>query len=167
MWIVAKIKNNNKSVLKESFKSLFGSVPELYAPKILVEKKVKNKIYKKDKFILENYVLLKHDNFFDLKTLSSIKYLKGLEYILPFFKSSQSEIKNFISNCKKNENKFGYLSQSFFDLVLYKKYNFGRGPFINFVAELIEFQRNKIKVMVGNYTISINSKTKDCVLKTI
>ncbi len=158
MWIVAKIKKNEYAVLKDSFKNLLGSVPEFYSPKILIEKIVKNRIYKLDKLLLGNYIFIKHEKFLDLKLMSSLKYLKGVEYILPFLNSSQREILNFISKCKNNEDSLGYLSQNFFNLEINKKYNFNSGPFVKFVAEILEQQKNRIKVLVCNYTVCINSK---------
>ena len=158
MWIIAKIKKNESAVLKDSFKNLLGSVPDFYTPKILIEKIVKNRIYKLDKLLLGNYIFIKHEKFVDLKMKSSLNYLKGVEYILPFLNSSQKEILNFILKCKNNEDKFGYLSQNFFNLEINKKYNFNSGPFVKFVAEILEKQKNKIKVLVCNYTVCINSK---------
>lgn len=158
MWIVAQIKHNESSILIESFKEKLGSSPELYSPKILIEKITKNKISSKKKFILDNYVFLKHEKFIDKKIVSSLKYTKGLQYILPFFENSQKEILAFISKCKTNENKLGYLSQSFFELVLNKKLELNTGPFAKFVGEVIEIQKNKIKLLVKNYTVSISSE---------
>ena len=103
-------------------------------------------------------MFLKHEKFTDKKIVSSLKYSKGLQYILPFFENSQKEILAFINKCKTNENKLGYLSQSFFELVLNKKLEFNTGPFAKFVGEVIEIQKNKIKVLVKNYTVSISSE---------
>ena len=62
MWIVAQIKQNESSTLIESLKEKLGSSPELYSPKILIDKITKNRISSKKKFILDNYVFLKHEN---------------------------------------------------------------------------------------------------------
>ena len=99
--------------------------------------------------------------------MSSIRYLKGLDYILPFVKSSQEEISSFILKCKDNENELGYLTQNFFNLIINEKFNFNSGPFVKFIGEILELQKNRIRVLVGNYTVSINSKKSDCILKTI
>lgn len=158
MWIVAQIKQNESSTLMESLKEKLGSSPELYSPKILIEKITRNRISSKKKFILDNYVFLKHEKFTDKKFVSSLKYTKGLQYILPFFENSQKEILEFINKCKTNENKLGYLSQNFFEVVLNKKLEFNAGPFAKFIGEVIEIQKNKIKILVKNYTVSINSE---------
>ena len=65
-------------------------------PKISIEKIVKNKILKFDNSILGDYIFIKHKNFENIDVMSSIRYLKGLDYILPFVKSSQEEISSFI-----------------------------------------------------------------------
>ena len=158
MWIVAKIKNKEFNILKKSLRETLGSEPELYGPKILVDNFSNNKISKKRKFILNDYIFMKHEKFNRESEIRSIKYLKGMNFILPFFNSSQNEIISFINKCKENENKFGYLSQSFFDLVINKKIQFKTGPFSKFVGALIEVQKNKLKVLVKNYLVSINSK---------
>ena len=158
MWIVAKIKNKEFNTLKNSLRKKLGSAPELYGPKIQIDKIIKNKLYSKKKFILENYIFLKHEKFLNKSNLNSIKYIKGVDIILPFFDSSQNEIINFIEKCKKNENKLGYLSQSFFDLIANRKIEFNSGPFSRFVGELVEVHKNKIKVLVKNYLVSVNSK---------
>ena len=102
-------------------------------------------------------MFLKHEKFLDKKIVSSLKYTKGLLF-LPFFENSQKEILAFINKCKTNENKLGYLSQSFFELVLNKKLELNTGPFAKFVGEVIEIQKNKIKLLVKNYTVSISSE---------
>ena len=78
--------------------------------------------------------------------------------ILPFFNGSQGEIVNFIKKCKENENKFGFLTQNFFELVSNKKIEFNSGPFSKFVGKLVKVQKNKITVLVENYIVSIKSK---------
>tara|TARA_B100000965_G_C19545734_1_gene737726 strand:- start:656 stop:1147 length:492 start_codon:yes stop_codon:yes gene_type:complete len=158
MWIIAKIKNKEFYFLKNALNNKLGSEAELYGPKILVDKLVKNKFQKKKKFILENYIFLKHEKFLDKSILNSIRYLKGIELILPFFNSSQKEIINFVKKCKENENKFGYLTQEFFTLVENKKIEFSSGPFLRFVGELIDIQKKKIKVLVKNHIVSFNSE---------
>ena len=158
MCIVSKIKKNEFSTLKDSLSKRLGSKPEFYSPKILIDSLIKNKLHRKKKYILENYVFLKHDKFLNKGTLNTIKYLKGIDFVLPFFNSSQNEIINFIKKCKDNENKLGYLSQSFFELVNNKNIEFSTGPFSKFVGALIEVQKNKIKVLVNNYLVSINSQ---------
>ena len=158
MWIVAKINNKEFNTFKKALISNLGIIPEIYGPKILTEKIIKNKIHRKKEFILNNYIFLKHNKFLDKKILNSLNYLRGLNMILPFSESSQYEITNFIKKCKENENRLGYLSQNFFDLILNKHVKFNSGPFSKFIGKLIEIQKNKIKVLVKNCLITVNTK---------
>ena len=158
MWIVAKINNKEFNTFKKALISNLGIIPEIYGPKILTEKIIKNKIHRKKEFILNNYIFLKHNKFLDKKILNSLNYLRGLNMILPFSESSQYEITNFIKKCKENENRLGYLSQNFFDLILNKHVKFNSGPFSKFIGKLIEIQKNKIKVLVKNCLITLNTK---------
>ena len=48
------------------------------------------------------------------------------------------------------ENKDGYLTQAFFKSIIVKKAQFVSGPFTNMMFEIIEKQKNKIKILVGN-----------------
>lgn len=157
MWVIVKIKNKEFNTFKHSLKERLGSLPEIYGPKIQIDKFIKNKLHKKSIFILESYIFLRHEKFFNKSILTTLKNLKGLEMILPFFDSSQNEINSFIKRCKDNENKFGFLKQSFFDLVLKKKIEFSSGPFSKFIGKLINIEKNKITVLVKNYFVSIKS----------
>ena len=97
MWIVVKIKKNEFNILKKSLRETLGSEPELYGPKILVDNFSNNKISRKRKFILNDYIFMKHEKFKNDNELRSIRYLKGMNFILPFFNSSQNEIISFIN----------------------------------------------------------------------
>ena len=77
-------------------------------------------------------------------------FIKGLSYILDGYQNSQDEIKNFISKCKNSENKNGYLSANFFDVELEKNYKFRSGPFLNHIFKVIEINKKKFKITMGN-----------------
>tara|TARA_Y100000591_G_C21401857_1_gene483193 strand:+ start:51 stop:545 length:495 start_codon:yes stop_codon:yes gene_type:complete len=161
MWIVAKMKKNQINILQESIKKKIGSESELYIPKIQITKMIKGKLLNKEsKFLLGNYFFIKNNKFENSAILETLKYLKGLHSIVPFAISSQREIIDFINKCKKNENKSGFISQSFFNLIINKKIKFYSGPLTNFICELIEVEKNKIKVLVNNYMVTVNSKNK-------
>ena len=85
--------------------------------------------------------------------------MKGLEYFLEGCNQNQSNITKFIEYCKAYENEKGYLTQSFFKTTIKGKAKFISGPFTNMIFEIIEKQRNKLKILVGNVvtTISDNS----------
>lgn len=161
MWIVVKMKKNQINILQESIKKKIGFESEVYAPKIQINKMIKGKLLNKEsKFLLGNYFFIKNNKFENSAILETLKYLKGLHSIIPFAISSQKEIINFINKCKKNENKSGFISQSFFNLIINKKIKFYSGPLTSFICELIEVEKNKIKVLVNNYMVTVNSKNK-------
>ena len=56
------------------------------------------------------------------------------------------------------ENENGYLSQNFYDLQINSKYRFSTGPFVEKIFEIINFQKNKIEILVGNIKTTIKDK---------
>ena len=87
-----------------------------------------------------------------------MKFSKGLKYFLGGFKKSQVEINKFIKKCKSLENKNGYISEAFFEVTLNTKYQFISGPFSNRIFEIINLQKNKIKILIGNVKTTINKQ---------
>ena len=161
MWVVAKMKRNQIYILQDNIKKKLGSETEVYVPKIQISKIIKGKLINKEsKFLLGNYFFIKNSKFENSAILETLKYLKGLHSIIPFAISSQKEIIDFINKCKKNENESGFISQSFFNLITNKKIKFYSGPLTSFICELIEVEKNRIKVLVNNYMVTVNSKNK-------
>lgn len=161
MWLVAKMKKNQINILQESIMKKIGPETEVYAPKIQISKVTKGKmINKESKFLLGNYFFMKNNDFENSAILETAKHLKGLHSIIPFAISSQREIIDFINKCKKNEDDTGFISQSFFSLISNKKIKFYSGPLTSFICELIEVEKNKIKVLVNNYMVTVNSKNR-------
>ena len=66
------------------------------------------------------------------------------------FYKSQKEIKEFIKKCKKSENENGFISADFFDIELNKKYKFNSGPLLNLIFQVVEVQKTKFKVLMGD-----------------
>ena len=64
----------------------------------------------------------------------------------------------FIDYCKTFENKEGYLTQSFFQTIVTNKAKFISGPFTNMVFEIIERQKNKLKILIGSIVTTIPNK---------
>lgn len=158
MWVIAKINKESeltifKSELNKKIKDKFKV--EYYFPKIIV----KNKISTKTKNILGNYIFCFHEKFDDLKNILSIKYIKGLNYFLDNAKNSQREIKEFISLCKKNENPLGYLDQSFFRDLIFKKGKFINSPLSNLVFEIINNNKKYLEILLGNKQIKISKNS--------
>ena len=159
MWMVAKIKKKELHLFKEELIKKFGPEIKFYSPKIQYQKCIKNKIKKIDQFILGNYVFCYHEKLKQTKTMNEIKFLKGLEYFLQGYCENQNEIINFINYCKSFENKDGYLTQGFFKTMILRKAQFVSGPFVDMVFEIIEKQKNKLKILVGNIVTTIPNKT--------
>ena len=115
MWAVLKFDKKNIHNLKKDFSDKLGNGLKFYMPKIQLKKFNKKHIILVDKLILGDYLFCFHQKFSKLSTLSTLKYAKGLKYILDDFLSSQNEIECFIKKCQENEDENGYVNPSFFD----------------------------------------------------
>ncbi|MDC0232276.1 hypothetical protein OAJ72_03220, partial [Pelagibacteraceae bacterium] len=69
---------------------------------------------------------------------------------------SQNEIKKFIDKCKNSEDKNGYLSQNFFELYVNSNYKFYSGPFAETIFKIVDLQKNKINILLGDIKTTIN-----------
>jgi hypothetical protein len=159
MWVVAKVKIKKLNTFKKDLDDKMCSKVKFYHPKIQYHKFFGDKIKKYEKSILDNYIFCYHDEFKDSKNVNNLKFLKGLEYFLEGCKQNQNQILKFISYCKSFENDKGFLTQSFFANMVMKKAKFISGPFTNIIFEIIEKQKNKLKILIGNIVTTIPSKT--------
>ena len=141
--------------MKKRFTEFLGESPNFYIPKIKYQKIIGKKLKTFEKFVLEGYLICYHSKFNDSKTLFKLRHTKGLSYFLEGFKENQKEISLFVELCKKNEDKNGYLSQSFFENSNSKKGKFISGPFTNMVFDIISRQKNKLKILIGNIKTTI------------
>jgi hypothetical protein len=158
MWAIIKFNKKDLNLLKEDLGKKLGSAPEIYIPKLQLQYVRQNKHFKKDFFILGDYLFCFHESFKSMKVITSLKYCKGLVYFLDGFKSSQREIKNFIFKCSSNEDKKGYLKQTFFELCTKKDFKFVSGPFTDVLFKIISIQKNKLEILVGNIVMTISDK---------
>ena len=155
MWIVAKIKIKNLNTFKKDITQKIGNDIKFYHPKVEYHQYFGDKVKRFEKLILENYIFCYHKKFKDNKILNKIKFLKGLEYFLQGHYQNQNEIIKFINHCKVFENKNGYLSQAFLKAMIKKRAQFVSGPFTNMVFEILEKQKNKLKILIGNFVTTI------------
>ena len=164
MWIVAKTKRKELNIFKEKLIMKFGKEIKFYYPKIEYHKWYKNKLKKTEKLLLENYVFCHHAKFNEINYINDIKFIKGLEYFLKGHDTDQKEIIKFIEHCRAFENSKGYLTTDFFKIMITKKAKFLSGPFTNMIFEILERQKNKLKILVGNIvtTISDNNNYLYC-----
>ena len=158
MWVVAKIKIKEIQIFKKELIEKFGREVSFYCPKITFTKNFK-KEKKIDKFILEGYIFCHHNSFNKNNIISEIQFIKGLQYFLKGYCENQNEIKKFIEYCKSFENEDGYLKPSFFNKMVKTKGQFISGPFTNMMFEIIERQKKKLKVLVGNVITTISDST--------
>ena len=158
MWLVIKYKTNQINFLINNLQETIGELPEMCIPKI----KSRNKNSKKnsDLFLLEDYLICYHKKFSENSTLIQLKYLKGLKYYLDGFQNQQLQIQKFVKYCR-NYEKNGYISQEFFNNINFERGKFISGPFTNLVFNILERNKKKLKVLVGNFKTTINL-SKDC-----
>lgn len=156
MWLVAKIKTKDINLFKKNLVEKFGKETKFYAPKVLFSHSLKNKLKQFDKLVLENYIFCYHEKFNNSYIINTLQYTKGLQYFLNGYLESQKEIEKFIFYCKSFENKNGYLKPLFFKKVLKDKGQFTTGPFSNLMFEIIEKQKNKLKILVGNFVTTVS-----------
>ena len=144
MWTVIKFDKKNLNLFKEDLKKKLGKDFKIYIPKIRLQRFQNNKLVYKDFNLLGDYLFCYHQSFKNKKNINSLKFSRGLKYFLDGFYESQKEI--------------SVLSKSFFDLNINKKYKFTSGPFTNMIFKIIDLQKNKIQVLIGDLKTSINRK---------
>ncbi len=158
MWAVLKFNDKNLSLLREDLSNKLGKDFKIYIPKLRIQRYKNNKLITKEINLLGDYLFCFHKNLEDHKILNSLKFIRGLRYFLEGFTGSQNDIRNFIAKCKESESKEGYLSRNFFDLDINKKYRFSSGPFANKIFQIIDLQKNRIKILMGNIKTTIKNK---------
>ena len=158
MWVVAKVKIKNLVMFKKKLAEKMGSDVRFYYPRIEYHKYNGNKVKIFEKHVLESYIFCYHENFKKACFINEVKFLNGLQYFLEGCNQNQNNIIKFINYCKTFENEKGYLNQSFFKSIISKKAKFISGPFTNLIFEIIEKQKNKLKILVGNIVTTIPNK---------
>ncbi len=158
MWTIIKFDSKNLEFLKKDFKKKLGKDVAIYSPKLLIEKYKKNKLVGKEFNLLGDYLFCFHSKFKDPETLNLLKFTKGLKYFLGGFYQSQKEIEIFIKKCQASENSKGYLTQNFFELYKNSNYIFTSGPFSEKIFKIINLQKNKINILLGNIKTTIKNK---------
>ena len=149
MWIVLKYKKKEFSFLKQDFRKVLGDLPLIFRPKFKYQKLVKNKLQFLEKDILNDYLICYHEKFQNINMLAILKNLRGLKYFLIDSKINQREIISFIDYCKKNQDLNGYIKQSFFEFSNIQKGMFLSGPFTNIIFNVIQKERNKLKIGIS------------------
>ena len=155
MWIVAKYDKKKANFFLDDLKKKLKDEVVIYNPKVKIEKFYKKKLISKEFNILGDYIFCFNPKFANQKILDNLQFTKGLKYFLSGFYKSQKEIKDFIKKCKKSENENGFISADFFDIELNKKYKFNNGPLLNLIFQVVEIQKTKFKVIMGDKIATI------------
>ena len=158
MWAILKFEKNNLSLLKDDLNKKLGQNTKIYIPKLRIQKFQNKKLKSKEINLLGDYMFFFHKNLKEKKIINSLRYTRGLKYFLNGFNQSQKEIEKFIEKCKVSENQDGFLSKEFFELELNKKYKFSSGPFSDKIFQIVNLQKKRIKVLIGNMKTTIKRK---------
>lgn len=161
MWVIIKFKKNETEILKKSLKLILGENPEFYLPKVKFTKIVKGKIKEYRKDLLDKYILCQHSKFADSKFIQAMNYAKGLQFLLDGYKENQTNITNFINNCKSHENDDGFLKQSFFNNLIKDKIQFHSGPFSRLIFDVIEDRKKEIEILKDKIKLKISKEQKN------
>ena len=158
MWAILKFERKELGLLKSQLKERLGKDHSIYQPKMMMQSFKKNKLIKKEFNLLGNYLFLYNKSETEKILIDKIKYLKGVKYFLNGFSIYQTEIKDFINKCRSSENEQGFISQSFLEIKMDIDYKFSSGPFTQKIFKIIDVQKNKIKILMGSISATINKK---------
>ena len=110
MWTIVKIDKKRLNFFKDDITKKLGSGCIFYSPKLIVQKYKNSRLINKEFNLLGDYIFCFHNEFKNPLALCKLKFTKGLKYFLSGFLQSQNEISDFVSKCKRAEDKKGYLS---------------------------------------------------------
>ena len=158
MWTVIKFDPKNFLFLKNNLVKKFKNELIFYKPKLKITKNIQGKKLLKEINLLGDYFFCYSPNFKNDSSVKQLSYIKGLKYFIKGYKSSQNQINDFILKCKKHEDDKGYLSGNFFDIVGKKEVTLNSGPFSGFILKVLEQQKNKLSLMMGDLKILTNKK---------
>lgn len=156
MWTILKIDKKKIKLLEKDISKKIGENFQFYCPKIIFEKYSSNKLVKKEKAILGDYLFCHHEEFYKSEAINKLKFCRGLKYFLNGFCEAQKEINEFIIKCKSLEDKNGYLNKNLFNLEIDKNYKFVSGPFVQKIFKIISFHKKTIDIELGNIKTKIN-----------
>ena len=105
-----------------------------------------------------NYLFCYHPKFCENRTLTNLKFTKGLCYFLGGNSTNQNEIINFIKYCKNHEDKNGFIKQEFFNNEKLKKAKFISGPFTNMIFTVVKENRLYIEALIGKYRFTVSKE---------
>ena len=155
MWTIIKIDNKKFELLKSDFEKKTGEKFTFYKPKLKISKYLNNKLISKEMNLLGNYIFCYSKLFKEKKTINLLKFSIGLKYFLDGFLYFQNDIKTFVEKCKNLENYDGFISSGFTKCKNNQFYEFLSGPFVKKIFRIINFNDNKIKILLGSVETQI------------
>lgn len=156
MWIIIKIDKKKLYFFKNELKKRIDKDTVFYSPKLQVSKFKKNRLCNKEINLLGEYIFCFNKNFSKKSIFNIFKYTKGLKDILKGHLYAQNEIKDFITKCKNLENDKGYITENINQIYENLEYRFSSGPLTNKIFKLVEIQKNKIQILLGDLKLSVN-----------
>ena len=150
MWTIFKFDKRQFHLLENEIKNKLGNDFIIYWQQILIKKKSKNKLIKKELDILGDYLFCFHQELKKNKIIENLKFCKGIKHFIYGYKETQKEIVDFINKCKKNENSDGYISNDFLELLVGSNYKFVSGPFSNKIFKLLEINKFRLRIALGH-----------------
>lgn len=158
MWTIIKFDKKKLNLLLLDLRRKSGKELIIYRPKVSIQTFSKNKISFREHYLLGDYLFFYNHDFKDKDSINKYKYSRGLKYFLSGFKEFQLDIEKFIDKCKNLENDQGFISETLFDISLNSFYKFNSGPFVNKIFKIINFEKNKIKILAGNLKTTISKR---------
>jgi hypothetical protein len=154
MWVVLRYEKKKLQILIQELKRKFNTNLTIYNPKFKIKLKKKNKYIINKPSLLGDYLFCYNNNFCNSEPIEALKFTKGVKNLINGYISSQNEIKEFISKCRKSENKDGYLTNKIFNLYKNSKFKFSSGSFTNFMFKIVNLQKNKMNILIGNLNVT-------------
>ena len=158
MWVIVKFDKKYFNTLKQQFSEKLGGGCSFYRPKLILQNYKKNKLVSKEVDLLDDYFFCYHEKFSSKIIINNLKFTKGLKYFLNGFVLTQSEIKEFINHCKRFENDKGYISRNLFNIEKNAMYKFITGPLTNKIFKIINFQKNKLNILINNFHTTVDKR---------
>jgi len=135
-----------------------------YIPKYeMVNFDYKKKIIKKiKKKLFGNYIFCFNKQFQRNEIISKINFVKGIQHYLKGTMKDEVEINDFINFCKKHENSYGILKNSFFFNFVKSKNMISVGSLTNLIIDAVMVKGNKLKAQLGNVSLTLNKNSNYC-----
>ena len=158
MWTVVKYNRKKLTLMQQEMRRRFGENLLIYKPKLLIQKYKNNKLVNKEIDLMGDYLFCYHSDFKKKFFLDKVKFIIGVKYFLDGYIEFQKDLDNFIMNCKKFEDKKGFISQNIYDFKKNNLYKFHSGPFTDKIFKIIDLQKNKINILMGEIKATINKQ---------